>query len=648
MKNKDIPNKEMKADKRIYQETFQRSFAVESRAFDDDKRTVDLAFSSEEPVERWFGVEILDHSKGAVDTSRLNEGAALLVNHDSNQQVGVVESARVDDDRKARATVRFGRSAKAEEVWNDVKDGIRKLVSVGYRILETVITERKDGSKEPDEFRVTRWQPMEISLVAVPADASVGIGRSVESQAKKGEEMSDNKDNRAAPDQPANEPAKAPQPSINIESIREEARKAEFERQSEIRAAAENLAKFDPAMREEGERAIKDNMSADQFRQRAMGLMKPSKPASDGRDQPVGMNEREIQQYSFCKAILGASNGKLDGLEREASEAYEKRCGQAPQSFWIPPDVVLGSSQKRDLSVGTASLGGNLVATNLLAGSFIELLRNRMVASRLGVTFLTGLVGNVAIPRQTASAGASWMASEVASAAEGNATFDQVTLQPYTLHARQDLTKQLIQQATPSIEQLVRNDLATSLALAWDLSVITGTDTSQPLGILNVSGTGSSPAANSANGAAPTWADVVELESDVAAANADMGALAYLTHPNVRGTLKTTEKATNTAAFIWADRPAGATPGEGEVNGYRALVSSQIPTNLTAGTSTTVCTAMIFGNWSDYIIAQWGGIDVLVNPYTQASTRVVEVHTHLFADGDVRHAESFSTMENIV
>lgn len=156
-----------------------RNFIIEKRQINEEKRTIDLSFSSEEPVERWWGVEILGHLKGSVDLRRLKRGGALLIDHDMKNQVGVIEEVSIDEaDRKGRASVRFGRSAKAEEIFQDVLDGIRSNVSVGYQIDEVVL--EKEEKNKPSIYRVTRWVPYEISLVACPADISVGVGRADE------------------------------------------------------------------------------------------------------------------------------------------------------------------------------------------------------------------------------------------------------------------------------------------------------------------------------------------------------------------------------------------------------------------------------------------------------------------------------------
>ena len=133
-----------------------RTFNLNRESVDAETRTVDLAFSSEEPVERWFGNEILDHNPNAIRLGRLNGGGAVLVDHDPSDHVGVVESVSVDGDRVGRATVRFGNSARATEIFNDVMDGIRKHVSVGYRIHRMVMEEEKEGA---ESYRALDWEP---------------------------------------------------------------------------------------------------------------------------------------------------------------------------------------------------------------------------------------------------------------------------------------------------------------------------------------------------------------------------------------------------------------------------------------------------------------------------------------------------------
>ena len=166
-------------NRQIKGSTQERFFSIDKRAVDAETRTVDLAFSSETPVERWWGVEILDHAKGAMRTDRIQRAAPLLMDHDSRDQIGVIESVRVDGDKVGRAVVRFSQSARAQEIFQDVLDGIRQNVSVGYMIHDAIL----ESSKESIEtYRVTDWEPMEVSIVSIPADTSVGVGRNLNTQ----------------------------------------------------------------------------------------------------------------------------------------------------------------------------------------------------------------------------------------------------------------------------------------------------------------------------------------------------------------------------------------------------------------------------------------------------------------------------------
>ena len=155
-----------------------RSFPIDRAiSVDAEQRTVELSFASDQPIEHWFGFLILDHSPKAVNLKRLKQSGSLLLDHDWRVLVGVVEDASVDGG-KSRAKVRFSRSALGAEVMQDVSDGIRRNVSVGFMVREMKLEKTEKG--QPDTYRATRWEPFEISLVSVPADTSVGVGRSLE------------------------------------------------------------------------------------------------------------------------------------------------------------------------------------------------------------------------------------------------------------------------------------------------------------------------------------------------------------------------------------------------------------------------------------------------------------------------------------
>lgn len=332
----------------------------------------------------------------------------------------------------------------------------------------------------------------------------------------------------------------------------------------------------------------------------------------------IGMSQREVREYRLVRAIRAAADaarGVRDAwkgaeLELEASRAVAERLGREPQGFFVPFEV-----QTRDLVVGTDSAGGYTVATELLG--LIEMLRNKMVVRAAGATVLAGLRGDIAIPRQSGGATAYWVA-ESGSPTESQQTFEQIGMQPKTVGAFTDISRKLLKQSSIDVEAFVRNDLATVLALEIDRVALHGSGTApEPTGIENTTGinTVTFTTANQ-----PTWAEVVQMETEVAADNADLGRLAYLVNATLRGWLKTSPKVSGTAVFMWE---SGNT-----VNGYRAMASNQAQ-------------KMFFGNWADLIIGMWGGLDILVDPYTGSTSGTVRVVALQDVDIAVRHPESF-------
>jgi HK97 family phage major capsid protein len=266
-----------------------------------------------------------------------------------------------------------------------------------------------------------------------------------------------------------------------------------------------------------------------------------------------------------------------------------------------------------------------MVATDLLAGSFIDLLRNQVVVAQLGATMLSGLRGNVAIPRQTGAATAYWIATEGnAITSESTQTLDQVALSPKTLGAYTDYSRQLMLQSSMDVEQFVRNDLAKVLAIAIDLAALYGPNSGgAPKGIVGQTGILKATAGLDAFAAAiPTFEEVVEMETAVLTNNALMGNLSYLLSPAVYGGLKTKSVDSGSGRFVLEN---------GAVNGYRAVPSSQV----TAGD-------VFFANWADLLIGIWGSLDLTVDPYSLSTTGNIRVVALQSADIAVRQPKSFA------
>lgn len=598
----------------------ERALQVERAAIDEQARTATLAFASETPYERYWGIEILDITPTAMRQGRLRSGANLLVDHDSRDVVGVIESVEVGADRVARATVRFGRSARAEEVWTDVRDGIRRNVSVGYMIHKAQLVEERDGV---ETYRVNDWEPFEVSLVSVPADPTVGVGRSLDSTLESGPDA----DPPAAAMAAATKPETPSSKEHNIVSdVTVDARN----HAAEISKIARGL----PGGAEMAMDAIQRGLTTEQFQAEAIAKL----TTAPVRTADVGMTKTEVKRYSLMRALNALANPsdaaaqRAAAFERECSDAVSSKLGKSARGFFLPHDV-----QKRDLVVGTASAGGNLVATDLLAGDFISLLRNAMVIMGMGTRMLTGLNGNVAIPRQNGAGTAYWVAESNAPT-ESQQAFDQVTMSPKTVGAFTDISRKLLAQSSLDVEALVQQDLATVLGLAIQQAAINGSGASnQPSGLLTLI---TPSVAGGTDGAAPTWAHMVELETDVSVANADVGTLSYLTNAKVRGKLKGTSKVSGQNGFVWE---GGDTP----VNGYRAAVTNAVPSNLTKGSGSNL-SAVIYGNFADLLIGMWGTLDLMVDPYSLSTAGSVRVVALQDVDVAIRHAESFATMVDAI
>ena len=569
-----------------------------SEYIDEDNRRVRVGVSSEEPVERSFGMEVLGHSADDINMEFIGSGRApLLLDHDMEKQIGVVEEFKLDETAKrTTAVVRFGKSALAREVFEDVKDGIRMNISVGYRIDKLNRMSNKDKV-----YYKAQWTPMEVSSVSVPADQSrlVGVGRSKDKQHNKIEVKTMEND------------------KINIDEVKaqsvEEA-KAEFKRNSkEIIDLAVRHNKRDLA-----DKAIADGISVEEFRGVLLENISNNEPLETPSE--IGMTKEEVKRFSLVKAIRALANpadrkAQADAeFEFECSEAAAREYGKTAQGVMLPAEVL--RNWKRDIN---SSDDSTLIAEDYKGGDFIDVLRNSSSVMAAGATMLRGLQGNVVIPKKTAASSGGWIATEGNAASESEFTSGSVTMSPKVIGAFTDATRLLLQQSSLDVENLIRDDLTQALALAIDLGALAGSGSSgQPTGIKNTSGINTTTFA----AANPTVAEVVAMESAVANDNALLGSLGYICRPADYGTLKTTEKATNTAQFV--------VEPDGRINGYNVVRSNQV----TSGD-------FYFGNFADLLIGMYGGLDITVDPYalsTSGGIRIVALQT---VDTAVRHATSF-------
>lgn len=661
---------------------------------DESTRELELTFSSEQPCARWWGDEVLSHEAGAADLARLNDGAPLLFNHDMDDVIGVIEKASIGADRRGHATVRFARTARADEVVSMINDRVLRNVSFMYRPDHYVATER-DGDGDVEVYTATRWEAFEISIVSVPADQSIGVGRSMRAVATEERSVQVERPARANP-----AAAAATTPSEEESMKRNPILMDAAERGApgggatvtpapeitpQEREAAIGKAREDENLRVREIEAIgaRHNVKRDLL----VEWISKGTPIAEvrglvldmqykGGQQPVarfggadiGLTDKEKAKYSMIRAVNAAIKGdwKEAGFERAVSEEMGKLEGiksEATRGFFMPLNIpfagdadhaqalrLLQGRRGRDRDarapyvVGTPAQGGNLVATELLAEEFIEVLRNQVVTSLLGARMLTGLEGNVDIPRQNGQTSTYWVGESVA-VPESEATFDKVMLRPKTIGAYSKMSRLMRLQSSPSIEMLARLDLLAAMALGLDLAALSGTGTGgQPTGIANQAGVTS--IVGGANGADLTFDHIIQLQYATKFANAPQGSAGYALNSKAIGFLST-QKAT-TGQYLWDPQGGLTNDSPDRLKGRSYAESQQLRSNLTKGTSGAVCSEIIYGNWLELLIASWGVVEIDVNPFGQADFAAGDVairalHT---ADVGVRHGQSFSVMSD--
>ena len=650
--------------KRDLENQIQRRSQVADFTVGETERTIEFPFSSEEPVNRgYLGNEILDHSReDSIDFSRLNSSAPLLLNHDTSKVIGVVERAWLDKEKKqGRAQVRFANNALGKETLEMVNDKIYRNVSFGYSVDKTEEIDK-------DSYRVTKFQPAEISLVSVPADFSVGVGR-----AKEAEEKIDN--NIAMPAkqessnmqvQRINDVQKAASVASQTETlpkekmtdtpdlsvVRSEERKAERARTKEITALFRE--------HEMGEQALEDvldNPKADINYARALVCDKIKQKPVETIAQIELNPEKDKVRYSLSAAMQAVNTGDWSsreaGFAREISQEVErtgvKRTSE--RSFLVPYTEIFKT--RASYNTGAAGTGGNLVATDLLQDEFVYAFDNAVKAVGMGVQVLPGLVGDVAIPRQSSKSTVYWLANETTAITQSESQFDQLTLQPKNAAVLSKYTRQTLLQATPGIDEFIRKDLSDRIAVGVDAGIINGSGSSgQMTGVLNQSGIGN--VAMGTNGAALTLEALISLEKEVLIDNAAGDRMGYLVNAKTLADLKSLRaggSASGDGAFLWNVDPSGIGRGgtPGVINGYPIEVTNNVPSNLTKGSSSGVCSAVVFGNWESGLLGVWGtGLEIEMGLESDDFAKALQsVRAITTVDFGVRSASAFSAILDV-
>lgn len=575
---------------------------------DADALSIPVSFASDAIVEdAWLGPVRLSMEPTAVDLSdAAKRGIPVLEMHSRDLPVGRIFAPRIEGNR-ILGTLRFSRSEKGRKLYTDCVDGIITDTSVGAVI--TAVQEMES------HLLALRWKPREVSLVDTGADQTVGVNRRQSDNPEKVNQMTD----KSTQSDPANGSA----PVTPVTVARADDSKAILDLAASINAKYPALG----IMRKAEEFSQFERPFAE-FRDEAWTLIRkhheahPPQPIAQPSTE-IGLTEREQKEFSIVRAAMASLTGdwKKAGFELECSRAVADSLGREPRGFFVPAEIqrqMGGLAIQRTQAAGDPTLGGFIVATDYRGDLFIEALRAQSVAMSAGVRALPGLVGNVAIPKQTGSATFGWIGEGV-DGATSNLTFGTVNMAPRTIAGAVPMTRRLLMQSSPAIEQLVRMDLVTGAALALDDAIFEGSGAGgEPLGIVNHASINTQAVATDTT---PTWAEMVGFESEVAADNALGGSLAYVTTPAIRGALKTTSKDTGSGLFLMEGN---------SVNGYPVYVSSQLGSN-----------TIVFGDWSQIMVGFWGVLDIKPDESTLAASGGLVLRAFQDADIAIRHAVAF-------
>jgi HK97 family phage major capsid protein/HK97 family phage prohead protease len=596
--------------------------------------TFECSVSSEHPVERWFGTEILLHTSDAIDLDRVSRGLVpFLLNHDMGLVLGVIQSARISNKRLV-CKIRWAKDdPEVEKARNFVRQGIMSGVSARYEIQKW-----EDPKKQT--VTATRWNLLEVSLVSVPADPSVGIGRSNQ-RSKEGKKM-------------------------EIEQLESSETRygaqEERKRIKSIEAMVSYWGKKDPAKaRLLGDRLIEQGADEQEARSHfadlVLGDPRDKQPigAIDYRDinpygvsqnwsDAIGLRQSDAREFSLVRLIQSQLEGdaRLAPRETEISRELQrvaKGQGFSPKGLMVPMQTLASRALNVQLPPAQAA---PLVGQEFREGDFIEALRAVSATGQVGITILEGLVGDVVIPRQSSVSQADWV-PEGSNLPESQPGANQVTMRPKTVGCWAEYSKLALTQSAPNLEQLLRTDFLSAIGLGIDRAIINGSGVgATPRGIMQTPGINA--IVGGTNGGAPTLDMLVGFYTALANSNASMGQLGWLCNPLTQSKLMRTQRFAGTnGESLWQD----GQEGKGRILGYRAVTSTQLPSNLTKGTGTNL-SALILGRWSEVLLGFWSAAEVEVNPYHDFRALKIGIRVSAFCDVQLRHVESFSVCTDLV
>lgn len=573
---------------------------------DDAKKFVRVSVSSETPCPgfvydaddgAWLrAFEVLGHGEGEIDFSRMDGGLVIQDTH-FGDQIGLIREVEVKDG-KLGGVIDFCHGERAQEIRKDAEAGLRRNMSVGYYV--SAWEKISDGDKKagvPPTYRAVKWTPYEASFVNVPADTRVGVDRAADMT----------QTNTAA-----------------------ETAAKQKERNSEMEKPVETPAVENPA--DVKIRALEDEVKS--LRER---MEKPEVPAARAKPQFDEGDEKKItRNYNLMNAVRALAGEKVDcGFERELSDEIARKTKREARGFFIPEaafrDTLLGKTNVTDHIVGN---GGATVQTSLLADQFIDALVAKTVLAEAGASVMSGLVGDVAIPKG-GSVSAVWISAEDGDAAKNAPTFSQITATPHTIAARTDISRKLMLQSSVSVQAKVTGWIMDAIARGIEAAAFAGTGKNgQPTGLAATAGVNA--LALTAN--APTHAELVYAWKQLYTENVN-GSLKFIGSPAVKALLCKTRDAlffNNTGAKANASVVGGLNGDylctkDGKVQGYDFIMSNLCD-----------ATKLYFGDWSQMSLLFWSGVDLTVDPYSLSTNGALRLVAFQDCDVVVRQPKAFT------
>lgn len=640
---------------------------------------IPVALSSEAPVERydWMSgeryLEVLGHGERDVDLTYARDGLPFLLDHSTRVQIGLIEDVRVDAaDRRIRGMLRQGNHPDAEWAFTDIRAGIRKKVSVGYDPGETYDQSENERGQMVRTYR--QWMPMEGSSVAIPADYEVGIGRSRVPGAEPSAGTTPAAASPATQERTMADDEKAAA-AAQAAIVANEAREKDIKR----------LVGYTRDFPGEAPQLLASWLERQVTPEQALGEIEQAKREKAKSAPPVpghlDLSPKDQKRYNLAGAILAIADGMTRGgvpkvtdadvgLVFEADAAIRDRLSkQGPEGRKVGSGLLVPMDMQVDLSAADrgrriaeamgsrASITGNIVGTSSLGGAgvqtslvdFVDLLRSRSRCAQLGVQFLTGLTDTIGFVRQLTANTFSWPGENPSSELTLTAaTISVFTMAPKVGMAGTAYSRSMLAQRNSAFDvtSFVVNDLNAITAIGIDTAIHSGGGTLEPTGIRGT--TNVQTVTVGADGGPLTWDLIVDMGNKLETGNADIGTIGWLTNPKVKGKLKKTVKNTASLAYLWETTANPFGPPLDTLDGYTALVSTSVPSNLTKGTRTTVCSSVIVGVWNQAMLGEWGGVaELIVNPFTYLKQNVIEVVNCIGVDVGVRQPTAFCKDDDV-